>query len=156
MHLLVIPHFSRHNKVLPSPVSTTHSNASDFTSDESDSDSNLSFPSDLTPPTGLSQFQSEPVSLASLRSPSPGCSADCFGGNCDRRCARRTSMFQERFDLFQGYQRLPYSRAAEGVAMGMRRSYTVGPGHEQVNIRKDALARKFSFTFKSIFKSRRT
>ncbi|KAG2180866.1 hypothetical protein INT43_008445 [Umbelopsis isabellina] len=156
MHLLVIPHFSRHNKVLPSPVSTTHSNASDFTSDESDSDSNLSLPSDMTPPTGLSQFQSEPVSLASLRSPSPGCSADCFGNNCGARCARRISMFQERFDLFQGYQRLPYSQAIDGPPMGMRRSYTVGPGHEQVNFRKDASARKVSFALKSIFRSRRT
>lgn len=142
--------------MLPSPVSTTHSNTSDFTSDDSDSDSNLSLPSDVTPPTGLSQFQSEPVSLASLRSPSPGCSADCFGNNCSARCARRMSMFQERFDLFQGYQRLPYSQATEGLPMGMRRSYTVGLGHEQVNIRRDAVAQKFSFTFKSIFRSRRT
>jgi hypothetical protein len=156
MHLLVIPHFSRHNKVLPSPVSMTNSNASDFTSDESDSDSNLSFPSNITSPTGLSQFQSEPISLAGLRSPSRGCSADCLGADCSGRCSRRISIFQERFDLFQGYPRLPYSRTTESNQTGMPRSYTIGPGHEQVDIGKDASVRKFSYTFRSIFKSRRS
>lgn len=112
MRHLDIPRFSRNNKVLPSPTSTTSSFTPNmFGIDESDADSSASMTSigGLVSPSGISRYHSEPISLAevvspsfhgSVRSPSgSGCAGSTF--------IRRASMFHERFDLLELYPRDP-------------------------------------------------
>ncbi|CAO3683584.1 unnamed protein product [Umbelopsis ramanniana] len=113
MRHLNIPRFSGHNKVLPSPTSTTYSNRSALESDESDLDSSSSSMSmdQLTSPSNLTSLRSIPnpsveATLPSFHSGVQYSSDNGFSSSY----TRRASVFHERFDLLELYPRDPLRR----------------------------------------------
>ncbi|KAG2172504.1 hypothetical protein INT44_006677 [Umbelopsis vinacea] len=114
MRHLNIPRFSGHNKVLPSPTSTTYSNRSTLESDESDLDSSSSIISlsQLSSPSNINPLQSIADALAEATLPSyhSGLRYSSNNGHDSSSYTRRASVFHERFDLLELYPRDPLRR----------------------------------------------
>lgn len=114
MRHLNIPRFSGHNKVLPSPTSTTYSNQSALESDESDLDSSSSSMSmgQLTSPSNLTPLRSIPITSIEATIPSFQSGVQYSSDNRFNTSTytRRASVFHERFDLLEIYPRDPLRR----------------------------------------------
>ncbi|KAI8583450.1 hypothetical protein K450DRAFT_290402 [Umbelopsis ramanniana AG] len=135
MRHLNIPRFSGHNKVLPSPTSTTYSNRSALESDESDLDSSSSMISmcQLSSPSNITQLRSIPDALieATLPSYHSGFQFSSNNGYDSSTYTRRASVFHERFDLLELYPRDPLRRTIyqheSHSEPAMRSTYGYGP-----------------------------
>jgi hypothetical protein len=114
MRHLNIPRFSGHNKVLPSPTSTTYSTRSALESDESDLDSSSSIISigQLSSPSNITHLRSISDALVEATLPSfhSGVQYSLNNRYNSSTDTRRASMFHERFDLLEMYPRDPLRR----------------------------------------------
>jgi hypothetical protein len=154
MRHLNIPRFAGHNKVLPSPTSTTHSNQSVSESDESDIDSPSSITSmdRLVSLSGISQLHSVPTLLANSTPSNFHCRVHHIsGGECNNSiCTSRASVFRERFDLLELYPRDPFRRTIyQGESFSepaMNTTYGFGPRR----MSRENSVQKIAYMFRSM------
>jgi hypothetical protein len=158
MHHLDIPRFSRNNRVLPSPTSTTNSTASTYESDGSGAGSISSLTSigHLASPFSISQYHSEPNSLAEIASSPFHSSVHRPSGSdyADPACLHRASLFRERFDLIQMYPRDPFRQTIYQGESYSQPSISANAVYRQKEISRVNSAFKLAHLFRFIIRAK--